>query len=146
MRTASLLLATVCVASISTQAFAQEAPAPQDTAANTPETTPITGDIVVTAARHSQSLQKVSATVDVLGGQNLAQTATVNMAQALSATPGVNTTSQPGGSSINIRGLGADTPTGTTQGSVALEFDGVYSILALSTSTGADLRGRPSDG
>lgn len=93
-------------------------------------------EIVVTAARHTQSLQKVSASVDVVGGEDLARTATTNVSQALAAVPGVNTSVQPGGFSINVRGLGADLQSGTTQGSVALEFDGVYNVISLGTATG----------
>lgn len=137
MRTAFMLLCSVGAAAISTQVQAQEtSQAEQASSSQGDDGRGTSGDIIVTAARHSQSLQKVSATVDVLGGEDLATKATVSMAQALSATPGVNTTTQPGGSAINIRGLGADTPTGTTQGSVALEFDGVYNIIALGTTTG----------
>jgi len=138
MKSSFLLLCSTSFAVFSAPAVAQQ------TGANIPAgneekaigQTVNDNDIIVTAARHSQSLQKVSATVDVLGGSDLSQTATVNMTQALSSTPGVNTTTQPGGTAINIRGLGADTPTGTTQGSVALEFDGVYNIIALGTQTG----------
>ena len=92
--------------------------------------------IIVTAARRSQQLSRVSATVDVVPGAVLASAAISDAGQALAGITGVSTTSQPGGVSINIRGLGADMPSGATQGSVALEFDGIYSIIALGTATG----------
>jgi iron complex outermembrane receptor protein len=53
-----------------------------------------------------------------------------------SSHPSVQVTAQPGGFSIDIRGQGGDMPSGTTQGSVALEFDGVYSILSQSSIVG----------
>ncbi|WP_068090808.1 TonB-dependent receptor domain-containing protein [Novosphingobium rosa] len=101
-----------------------------------PAIDPPPGDIIVTAARYRQQLQKVSATVRVVPGGLIAAQAMSSVSQILDAMPGVSTSGQPGGYSINIRGLGADMPSGTTQGSVALEFDGVYSIIALGTTTG----------
>jgi iron complex outermembrane recepter protein len=93
-------------------------------------------DIIVTAARYRQALEKVSATVQVVPGQAVTTRAMGAINEILDGMPGVSTSSQPGGYSINIRGLGADMPSGTTQGSVALEFDGIYSIIALGTTTG----------
>lgn len=127
-----------------TGAAAQDTSAPTAGAAGADQATPVSqstqapeaGDIIVTANRFSQPLQRVSASVDVINGQELSRTATTNIAQALATTPGVNVTSQPGGSSINVRGLGADVQSGATQGSVALEFDGVYNIISLGTQTG----------
>lgn len=119
------------------QPASQEAPPPPTTATDqTAAPSAGVADIVVTANRYSQNLEKVSASVDVLQGQELNRTGVTNIAQALATTPGVNATSQPGGFSINIRGLGADIPSGSTQGSVALEFDGIYNIIALGTTVG----------
>lgn len=92
--------------------------------------------IVVTAARHAQSVQRVSAVVDVVAGPSLAAGAVSSAGGAIEGITGVSTTSQPGGVSINIRGLGADMPSGATEGSVALEFDGIYNAIALGTATG----------
>lgn len=119
-------------ASSSAPGTADEARAPAAESIAAPEP----ADIIVTANRFGQRLQKVSASVDVINGEELARTATTNITQALAATPGINTTSQPGGVSINVRGLGADVQSGATQGSVALEFDGVYNIIALGTQVG----------
>jgi iron complex outermembrane receptor protein len=93
-------------------------------------------DIVVTAARYPQKAERTSASLDVIRGENLAQHGLFATEQALSGLPGINTNRQPDGVSINIRGLGADMPSGTTQGSVALEFDGISSIMALGTGLG----------
>ncbi|WP_206243711.1 TonB-dependent receptor domain-containing protein [Novosphingobium terrae] len=112
---------------------AKPAPLPA-AAAPVPDLPP--GEIIVTAARYRQRLEKVSATVQVVPGSAIAAQAMSNVSEILGAMPGVSTSGQPGGYSINIRGLGADMPSGTTQGSVALEFDGVYSIIALGTTTG----------
>ena len=93
-------------------------------------------EIVVTAARQEQNLQKVSAAVSVIDGSEITSEGLVNIAQIFSAMPSVQTTGQPGGASIDIRGLGGDLPAGSTQGSVALVFDGVYNINSQSTTVG----------
>ena len=93
-------------------------------------------EVIVTAARQTQNLQKVSAAVQVVDGAELRRQAIVNVGQVFQSTPSVQATAQPGGFSIDIRGQGGDMPSGSTQGSVALEFDGVYSILSQSTTVG----------
>ncbi|PXA93694.1 hypothetical protein DMC18_08280 [Caulobacter sp. D5] len=93
-------------------------------------------EVIVTAARQTQNMQKVSAAVQVVGGDELRRQAASNVSQVFASTPSVQVTAQPGGFSIDIRGQGGDMPSGTTQGSVALEFDGVYSILSQSSIVG----------
>ncbi len=93
-------------------------------------------EIVVTAARQEQNLQKVSAAVSVIHGSEITSQGLVNVEQIFADMPSVQTTGQPGGSSIDIRGLGGDLPAGSTQGSVALVFDGVYNINSQSTTVG----------
>ncbi len=93
-------------------------------------------EVIVTAARQTQNLQKVSAAVQVVDGAELRRQAATNVSQVFQSTPSVQVTGQPGGFSIDIRGQGGDMPSGTTQGSVALEFDGVYSILSQSSTVG----------
>jgi iron complex outermembrane receptor protein len=80
--------------------------------------------------------QKTSVSLAALAGDGLIQRGVWNVASALEGIPALNSSRQPDGVSINVRGLGADMPSGTTQGSVALEFDGVYSIMALGTGIG----------
>ncbi|NOW48807.1 hypothetical protein FHW96_004997 [Novosphingobium sp. SG751A] len=92
--------------------------------------------IIVTAARYSQDAQKSALGLSILPGRGLAMAAATGAEQVLNGIPGINSSRQPDGISINIRALGADMPSGTTQGSVALEFDGIYSIMALGTSIG----------
>jgi len=93
-------------------------------------------EIVVTAARQEQNLQKVSAAVSVIDGSVITSQGLSNIQQIFTDMPSVQTTGQPGGSSIDIRGLGGDLPAGSTQGSVALVFDGVYNINSQSTTVG----------
>jgi iron complex outermembrane receptor protein len=93
-------------------------------------------EIIVTAARQTQNLQKVSAAVQVVDGAELRRQAVTNVSQVFQGTPSVQVTAQPGGFSVDIRGQGGDMPSGSTQGSVALEFDGVYTILSQSSTIG----------
>jgi len=93
-------------------------------------------EVVVTAARHEQNLQKVSSAVQVVSGELISNEGLTNIAQIVSDLPSVQATGQPGGFSINVRGQGGDLPAGSTQGSVALEFDGVYNINSQGTTVG----------
>ena len=93
-------------------------------------------EIIVTAARHSQNLQKVSSAVQVVGGDKIDSQGLTNVAQIVADLPSVQATGQPGGVSIDIRGQGGDLPAGSTQGSTALEFDGVYNINSQGTTVG----------
>lgn len=93
-------------------------------------------EVLVTAARHVQNLQKVSATVWVIPGTELTEEGRGDIEEVVTDLPGVQATTQPGGYSIDIRGQGNDLPAGTAQGSVALEFDGVYDINSEATMLG----------
>ena len=94
------------------------------------------GDIIVTAARRTQNLQKVSAAVKVLEGADIQKQGLTNVGQLFSNLPSVQATGQPGGFSVDVRGLGGDLPAGTTQGSVAMVFDGIYNINSQGTTVG----------
>ena len=98
--------------------------------------TDVVREIIVTANRQEQNLQKVSAAVTVVDGSAITNDGLANIQQIFSNLPSVQTTGQPGGSSIDIRGLGGDLPAGSTQGSVALVFDGVYNINSQGTTVG----------
>ena len=120
-------LAALIASGLGVHAQAADAP-PADTGELT--------EIVVTAARQEQNLQKVSAAVSVIDGSVITSQGLVNAQQIFADMPSVQTTGQPGGASIDIRGLGGDLPAGSTQGSVALVFDGVYNINSQSTTVG----------
>ena len=109
------------------------------THAQTPDPTasgPEIAEIIVTATRQEQNLQKVSAAVSVIDGGEITNQGLANLQQIFADLPSVQTTGQPGGASIDIRGLGGDLPAGSTQGSVALVFDGVYNINSQGTTVG----------
>lgn len=120
------LICSVSLVALSTPALAQEA-AVDAGAIN---------EIIVTAARHEQNLQKVSAAVSVFGGDDIKDKAMANVGQIFSDTPSIQATGQPGGFSVNVRGLGGDLPAGSTQGSSAIVFDGVYNINSQGATIG----------
>jgi iron complex outermembrane receptor protein len=93
-------------------------------------------EIVVTAARHEQNLQKVSAAVSVFDGSALKEAAATNVGQVLADVPSLQATAQPGGFSVDVRGMGGDLPAGSTQSSSAMVFDGVYNINSQGTTVG----------
>ncbi len=95
-----------------------------------------TVEVIVTAARRSQNIQKVSSAVQVVSGEKLTDQGLANVQEVVAEMPSVQATGQPGGVSIDIRGQGGDLPSGSTQGSTALEFDGVYNISTQGTTVG----------
>ncbi|MHB8285359.1 MAG: TonB-dependent receptor [Caulobacteraceae bacterium] len=103
--------------------------------APTPSTTQL-GEVVVTASRQTQNLQKVSTAVAVISGADISRQALQNIGQVFQDTPSIQATGQPGGFSVDIRGLGGDLAGGRTQGSAALVTDGVYQINPQNTTVG----------
>lgn len=69
-------------------------------------------DIVVTAQKREESLQKVPISISVLGGRTLDQQATGGTLEALGQVPGVSQTTQAIGNAtaITIRGVAAGSP------------------------------------
>ncbi len=133
------LLLSAAPLALATAAQAQDSASGQAQAVATSSQASANGEIpeiVVTASRQAQNLQKVSTSVSVLDGSALKNQAVTNIGQAFSNLPSVQATGQPGGFSIDVRGLGGDLPAGSTQGSVALVADGVYNINSQSTTVG----------
>ncbi|HET6554684.1 MAG TPA: TonB-dependent receptor plug domain-containing protein [Dyella sp.] len=93
-------------------------------------------EVIVTANRVEQDVQKVAAAVQVVQGEALSEQAQTNIGAIFADTPSVNITAQPAGFSINIRGQMGDGPSGNQQGAVASEFDGIYNITSLATEVG----------
>ena len=90
-----------------TPAFAQAAPA----TAAAPTTNNAISDIVVTATRREESLNKIPAAVQALSGDSLTKLNVVNFEKLIEFLPNVRSASHgPGTSSIFIRGLSTDSP------------------------------------
>ncbi|TKD52072.1 TonB-dependent receptor [Sphingomonas baiyangensis] len=120
-------------------AFAQTAPGPQPSVADTAplpadaqETTPqaappeFGGDIVVTAQRREQSLLDVSGAVSAIGAERLANAQVNNLQDLQTIVPSVNFGSDFNQAKIFIRGVGANTSTTGSSTGVALHVDGAY--------------------
>lgn len=88
-----------------------------------------TGDIIITARRRSEDLQKVPIAVSVVGGEQLDATGAFNISRLVQLQPSVQfISSNPRNSAINIRGIGAPfglTNDGIEQG-VGLYIDQVF--------------------
>jgi iron complex outermembrane receptor protein len=86
-------------------------------------------DIIITARRRSEDLQKVPIAVSVVGGEKLESTGTFNVQRLVQLQPSVQfISSNPRNTAINIRGIGAPfglTNDGIEQG-VGLYIDQVY--------------------
>ena len=110
------------------QASAPEAE-PAATGRTGPATSNAGGDILVTARRRAESVQKVPIAMSVIGGTALAETGTYNVNRLTQLQPSLQFYStNPRNSAANIRGLGAPfglTNDGIEQG-VGIYVDQVY--------------------
>ncbi|UAK26603.1 TonB-dependent receptor [Sphingomonas nostoxanthinifaciens] len=101
----------------------------QETGRTGPATANASGDIVVTARRRNESVQRVPIAMSVVGGTALAETGTYNVNKLTQIQPTLQFYStNPRNSAANIRGLGAPfglTNDGIEQG-VGIYVDQVY--------------------
>jgi iron complex outermembrane recepter protein len=105
--TAAFVLAAMGAGSM--PAFAQEAEAKKDDGGIT--------DIVVTATRREESLNKIPLAIQALSGDSLGDLNVTNFEKLVEFLPNVRTASRgPGASSIYIRGLSTDTAGSQIQG------------------------------
>ncbi|MEH3159793.1 MAG: TonB-dependent receptor [Sphingomonas taxi] len=90
---------------------------------------PVSGDILVTARRRAESVQRVPIAMSVIGGADIDKTGAFNVNRLQQQQPALQFfSSNPRNSAINIRGLGAPfglTNDGIEQG-VGFYVDGVY--------------------
>lgn len=92
--------------------------------ATAPAPAPAIGDdIVVTAQRRSESVQKIPIAVTAIEGSALRDSGKADFDAALRSTPGVQIANSPAAPQVFIRGVG---PAVTTDASVSLNFDGMY--------------------
>ena len=124
----TLLLVSAAVSIIAAgQAFAQEAPPPPPPQSDQPEVdanSAALGDIVITAERRSNTVQKSSVPMEVFNDKQLQGLTSVNQLTTLS--PGIQigqTGNQP---QVFIRGVGSTDTNSRAQGAVAINIDGVY--------------------
>lgn len=112
--------------SMAPQLHAQAASPPAADADAAKSDAPSLAEIVVTASRRSESVQKSSLAISVIGNEELLR-AGVTQAKDLSALlPGVNVGSAGGPVQIYIRGVGTTAANGLAEGAVAFNLDGIY--------------------
>ncbi|WP_375393240.1 TonB-dependent receptor [uncultured Sphingomonas sp.] len=129
--TSSIAIATMLViAGAATPAAAQDSAAQQAPAAPAPaaEAPPAAdgtvGDIVVTAQRRSENLQKVPIVITAISGAQLATSGVTSLATLNTVAPGYNSRNVSGAFQPYLRGIG--TSSNVVENPVALYIDGVY--------------------
>jgi iron complex outermembrane receptor protein len=90
-------------------------------------------EIIVTAQRRSENLQRVPIAITVNTGDSLAAKAIVSSADLASVTPSLTYTATIGFALPRIRGVGSSTTLGGNENSVATYVDGVYVASATSS-------------
>lgn len=93
-------------------------------------------DIVVTAQKRSESLQKVPLAVTALSGATLQRSGITDLQGATSSIPSLNLGQQVGVAKISLRGIGLESLQPGAEGSIAFYVDGVFisrSIAALAS-------------
>jgi iron complex outermembrane receptor protein len=133
--TLALLLAGQAAAATAATAEPQQEGAPPAAAAGpdaqpgATATAPASGEILVTARRRAESVQRVPIAMSVVGGADIDKTGAFNVNRLQQQQPSLQFfSSNPRNSAINIRGLGAPfglTNDGIEQG-VGFYVDGVY--------------------
>ena len=94
------------------------------------------GDIVVTAQRRSESLQKVPLAITAVTSAELARSGIRDLSGIAAVVPNLNLGQQLGVAKISLRGIGLENISAGAEGSIAFHVDGVFqsrSITALSS-------------
>jgi iron complex outermembrane recepter protein len=128
--TRSLLLVGVSAISLPFAAFAQstaEAPPPATASTNpaAPQTAGV-GEIVVTAQKRAESLQKVPLAITAVKGTTLAESGINTLQGAMAVVPNLNIGQQQGVAKVSLRGIGLENISAGAEGSIALHLDGVF--------------------
>lgn len=86
----------------------------------------VTDDIIVTAQKRAENLQRVPLAVSAFNSATLQQRNIVDIAQVANLVPNVNVQQRLSYGVITIRGIGFDQLTVGAEASVAVHQDGVY--------------------
>ena len=110
------------------QATPQEAGSPVAVAAPTKQSADdaSSGDIVVTAQRRSESVQRIPIAVSAVGGDALQSRGVTSLAAIGASVPGLNVSEQVGQARLTLRGIGVDNISTGAESSVAFNQDGVF--------------------
>jgi iron complex outermembrane receptor protein len=83
-------------------------------------------EIVVTASRRNELVQKSSLPISVFSGDALAQAGVTTAKDLSSLSPGVNIAQAGSQTQVYIRGVGSDAANGLADGAISFNVDGVY--------------------
>lgn len=112
-----LASASFIALSAPTAALAQEAPGPDSSGG--------IAEIIVTAQKQSQSLQKTPAAVTAISGDSLVTEGVYNLAAAQELVPGARFHQEGNTTQVFLRGIGSNLDFANVQPSVAFNFNGV---------------------
>ena len=120
--------AALSLAALANAAAAQTA---TDTVGSTAATNPVQSDnqlqeVVVTAQRRSESVQKTPLAVTAISGDSLQESGTTNLEALSQVAPGLNVSEQVGQARLTLRGIGLDDISTGAESSVAFNQDGVF--------------------
>ena len=136
--TGALLVAALAAAEARAQQQAEPAAAelatiPVAVAEDAPPPAPVEAplsegieEVIVSANKRSESASKIAGAVSAIDSTALKETGSSQLSEYLSLAPGVNfSSSTPGNSVINIRGVSSDTINGLAQTAVGVYFDDI---------------------
>jgi len=140
---ASRAIATSVVAMLSSGTAAAQVPpsskvstpsTADQQASNKSDDRSIEPEIIVTAQKRSESIQKVPLAITALSGTDLARSGVSSLADVQQFVPNLNLGQQLGVAKIALRGIGLENIAAGAEGSIAFHVDGVFisrSIAAL---------------
>lgn len=114
---ASHWAALVCAGLMPATAAAEEASDAADA--------PADAEIIVTATKRSESIQRIPASISAFDAEQLAQRGVTDLRGLAQQSPGINFSDFAGTTFLTIRGIGISVDTGTAEPSVASYIDGV---------------------
>lgn len=83
-------------------------------------------EVLVTAQRRSESVQKTPLAVTAISGDSLEERGTTNLEALSAVAPGLNVSEQVGQARLTLRGIGLDDISTGAESSVAFNQDGVF--------------------
>jgi iron complex outermembrane receptor protein len=127
LRVALLCASSAAALALNAQGFAQGVTTPAPGASGSQQVTKGSlTDIIVTATRRSESVQKASVPISVIGGKDLVREGVTRAGDLSAVLPGVEVGSAGGPVQIYIRGVGTTATNGLAEGAVAFNVDGIY--------------------
>ncbi len=93
-------------------------------------------EIVITAERREESIQKTSISISTVSGDDITEQGLTNVEQILKNVPAVIIVGTARGAAVAIRGLGFDLPPQVGESATSMNFDGVYNFRSESGTYG----------